>query len=60
VSSNDYVLVQGLKDTRGALERWQREPGPVLRAWFGWSALVAAGLLTAVPLLLVEASPWLV
>lgn len=48
MSANDYVLVQGLKDTRGALERWQRDPGPVLRDWFAWSLLVTAGLLTAV------------
>ena len=42
------MLVQGLRDTRGALARWQRRPGPVLREWFGWSLLVACGLLTAV------------
>ena len=48
VSAEDFVLVQGLRDTRGALERWHRDPGPVLLAWFGWSALVACGLLTAV------------
>jgi hypothetical protein len=48
VSAEDFVLVQGLRDTRGALERWQRDPGPVLRAWFGWSMLVACGLLTVV------------
>jgi Stage II sporulation protein M len=48
VSAEDHVLVQGLRDTRGALERWHRNPGPVLRAWFGWSMLVACALLTAV------------
>jgi hypothetical protein len=48
VSANDYVLVQGIRDTRGALERWQRDPGPVLRSWFAWSLVVAAGLLGAV------------
>jgi len=48
VSADDYVLVQGLRDTRGALERWQRDPGPVLRAWFAWSLVIAAGLLGAV------------
>ena len=48
VSAEDFVLVQGLRDTRGALERWHHDPGPVLRAWFGWSLLVACGLLTAV------------
>jgi Stage II sporulation protein M len=57
VSANDYVLVQGLKDTRGALERWRRDPDPVLRAWFGWSMLVAAGLLTAVWLVATLTTP---
>ena len=57
MSANDYVLVQGLRDTRGALERWQRDPGPVLRAWFGWSMVVAAGLLTAVWLVATLTTP---
>jgi hypothetical protein len=48
VSANDFVLVQGLRDTRGALERWSRDPGPVLRSWFTWSLLVSVGLLIAV------------
>ena len=48
VSAEDLVFVQGLRDTRGALARWYRTPGPVLRAWFGWSMLVACALLTAV------------
>lgn len=48
MSAEDFVLVQGLRDTRGALERWQRDPEPVLRAWFGWSMVVTCGLLTAV------------
>jgi hypothetical protein len=48
VSAEELVFVQGLRDTRGALERWHRDPGPVLRAWFGWSTLVACALLTAV------------
>jgi hypothetical protein len=57
VSANDYVLVQGLRDTRGALERWQRDPGPVLRGWFGWSLVVAVGLLCAVWVVASVASP---
>lgn len=57
VAANDYVLVQGIKDTRGALARWQRDPAPVLRSWFAWSLLVAAGLLTAVWVVATVASP---
>ena len=45
---NELVLVQGLRDTRGALSRWNREPLPVLRGWVGGAFAVAAMLLFAV------------
>jgi hypothetical protein len=48
VSVNEFVLVQGLRDTRGALGRWNASPGPVLRQWFAGALLVASGLLLAV------------
>lgn len=48
MSANDFVLVQGLRDTRGTLERWNRDPWPVFRAWALLSAAVAAALLGAV------------
>jgi hypothetical protein len=48
VAADDYVLVQGIRDTRGTLERWQAQPGPVLRRWFALSFLIAICLLTAV------------
>jgi hypothetical protein len=48
MSSRDFVLVQGLRDTRAALVRWRREPAPVLRGWFAGSAAVAVSLLCAV------------
>ena len=48
MSVNDFVLVQGLRDTRGALERWQAHPWPVLRAWLGGALMVASALLFAV------------
>jgi Stage II sporulation protein M len=48
MSSNDLVLVQGIRDTRDALDRWRRDPAPVLRAWFAGSAAVSAALLSAV------------
>jgi hypothetical protein len=57
VGANDYVLVQGIRDTRGALERWQRDPGPVLRAWFAWSLVVALSLLGAVWIVATLATP---
>jgi hypothetical protein len=48
VSVNDLVLVQGMRDTKLALARWNREPGVVLRPWCLLSAAIAVGLLFAV------------
>lgn len=45
---NELVLVQGMRDTRGALERWNADPWPVLRAWAGGALAVASLLLLAV------------
>jgi hypothetical protein len=42
------ALAQGMRDTRGALERWNREPTVVLRPWFLGGLGFAAGLLLAV------------
>lgn len=46
--TENFALVQGLRDTRGAFERWRRDPGTVLRVWFGAAFAIAAALLTAV------------
>ncbi len=48
MSVNDLVLVQGMRDTKLALERWNREPGVVLRPWCLLSAAIAVALLVAV------------
>jgi hypothetical protein len=48
MSVNDMVLVQGMKDTRLALARWQRGPWQALRPWFLLSLAISAGLLFAV------------
>jgi hypothetical protein len=48
MSVNDLVLVQGMKDTRLALGRWNREPAIVLMPWLGLSVLISCGLLLAV------------
>jgi Stage II sporulation protein M len=48
VSVDEFVLVQGLRDTRGALARWNARPGLVLRDWFAGALAVACGLLLAV------------
>jgi hypothetical protein len=48
VSTNDFVLAKGLRDTRGTLERWSLDPWPVLRAWGLGALAVALALLSAV------------
>ena len=48
MGGNDYVLVRGVRDTRGALRRWNDDPIPVLSLWAKWALAVAAGLLVAV------------
>lgn len=42
------ALTQGMRETRGALRRWQADPAPVLRAWLLGAFGFAAALLTAV------------
>src|SRR5688500_5376708 len=48
MSADDYVLVQGMRATRGTLARWQERPWPVLGRWTALSLAIAACLLAAV------------
>ncbi len=48
MSVNDLVLVQGMRDTKLALARWNRAPGAALRPWCLLSAAIAVALLYAV------------
>ena len=48
MSVNDLVLVQGMRDTKLALERWNRDPGTALRPWCALSVAIAVALLFAV------------
>lgn len=48
MSVNDYVLVQGMKDTRSALVQWRREPGVLLERVFAGSLAIAVTLLIGV------------
>jgi hypothetical protein len=48
VSVNDFVLAQGMRDTRGALDRWSSDPWPVLRTWGGVALMVASAMLFGV------------
>jgi hypothetical protein len=54
--AQDYVLAQGMRETRGALERWLAAPGPVLGGWFAGAMLVALGLLGATWLVATQAT----
>jgi hypothetical protein len=48
VNVNDLVLVQGMRDTKLALARWNHGPVAVLLPWCLLSAAIAATLLVAV------------
>ena len=48
VNVNEMVLVQGMKDTRLALARWQQQPLRALAPWMLLSLVIAAALLSAV------------
>jgi len=48
MSVNELVLVQGMKDTRLTLRRWNDRPLSVLAPWLVLSALTGVGLLLAV------------
>jgi hypothetical protein len=48
MEAQNFVLVQGLRDTRATLERWNDHPGSVLWSWLAGSLIVVAGLLLAV------------
>jgi Stage II sporulation protein M len=57
VNVNQYVLVQGARETRGVLRRWNEDPWPVLRSWIGGALAVAGVLLAAVWLISSIAQP---
>jgi hypothetical protein len=57
VDINQYVLVQGARQTRGALARWNANPWPVLRSWVAGALAVAGVLLAAVCLISSVAQP---
>ncbi len=48
MSVNDLVLVQGMRDTKLALSRWNEKPLAVLRPWAVLSTLISIGLLITV------------
>ncbi len=48
VSVNDLVLVQGMRDTKVTLRRWNERPLQILGPWVAISFTVALGLLGAV------------
>jgi hypothetical protein len=57
VSVNELVLVQGWRETREALERWNRAPGRVLGPWLLRSLLIAWALLIGVYLVAKLSTP---
>ena len=48
MNANEYALTHGVASTRSALERWRRDPAPVLGSWFAGAAAISMLLLCAV------------
>lgn len=57
MSLNELVLVQGMRDTRSTLSRWNDDPWGVLRAWAGGALGVAALLLAGVWVVAMASTP---
>ena len=45
---NDLVLVQGIRDTRETLERWNRHPWAIVRSWLALSIVISGVLIGSV------------
>ena len=54
---DDLVLVQGMKDSRTALARWQQAPLRVLGPWLAVSALITLGLLFVILVIATASEP---
>jgi hypothetical protein len=48
MDANQLALVRGMADTRAALDRWNVDPWPVLRAWLLLAVAISVALLGAV------------
>jgi hypothetical protein len=57
VSVNDLVLVQGMRDSRTALRRWQRSPRSALGPWVLVSFVISCGLLLAILIIATASQP---
>jgi hypothetical protein len=57
MSVNDYVLVQGMRDTRSALAAWREDPGALLPRIFAGSFAIAVFLLAGVVIVASIATP---
>jgi hypothetical protein len=57
MSANQYALAQGLRDTRGTFEAWQRRGWSVLWGWGALSLAIACALLIATWLVAMITTP---
>lgn len=57
MDANQLVLVQGVRDTRATLLRWNMAPWRVLRPWVFGATAISAGLLVAVAVIGSIATP---
>jgi hypothetical protein len=53
----EFVLVQGIRDTRGTLHRWNARPLGVVGPWFAGAAAIGVALLLAVWIVALLSTP---
>jgi hypothetical protein len=53
----DFVLVQGMRDTRGTLRQWNARPLGIVGPWFAGGAAIGIALLVAVWLVAMLSTP---
>jgi len=57
MAASDFVLVQGMDDTRATLRRWNAEPGPIVGGWAAGALAVAVAMLLGVWAIATIATP---
>jgi hypothetical protein len=57
MSTNEYALAQGIRDTRSTIELWQRGNWAVFGTWGALAVAIAVALLTAVWVVATQVTP---
>jgi hypothetical protein len=56
-AAENLILLRGIRDTRGTLERWSTAPFAIVGTWLAGAAAIATGMLLAVLVVASRATP---